>query len=327
MPPNTWKREIEQRIDELENRTVHQERQMRDLRGLALHVFRRLERVESWASRENRRPFQSRYAPYIGPQDVCAREQQRRQRVNGAIVADRQQQQQQQQHACRCTICLRHRRVEDRLANGEAAVSAQRQQIQAEQNHLEAGTSRNNNARNNNSRSNAGPSHSRDERANNNDNNNNGNFSSDEQFDPCGCHQWQCGACEEARRMNRLRSRTGRPHGPRTASEGLMLRDRREALAEQQQQQQQQQQNVPEPALQPVADPWADLPFVLRWSEECVACLGAPARCYAPCGHVSLCVGCAGQLVLRAPVGRLAECPLCRRASGYFKIVGNDLDV
>uniref|UniRef100_A0A914I393 Uncharacterized protein n=1 Tax=Globodera rostochiensis TaxID=31243 RepID=A0A914I393_GLORO len=231
MPRNTWKHQIEQRIDELENRSLSQERQLRDLRCLALHAFHRLERVESWASRENWRPFRPRYAPYIGPLTVCAREQQRRQRVNGAIVADHHQ---LQQHACRCTICLRHRRVEDRLASGEAAVSAQRQQIQAEQNHLEAGTSHNNNASNNNnsSGSNAGPSQNRNEGSNNN-NNNNGNLSLDEQFDPCGCHQWQCEACEEARRMNRLRSRTGRPHGPRTASEGLMLRDRREEQAEQ----------------------------------------------------------------------------------------------
>ncbi|KAL3114377.1 hypothetical protein niasHT_013667 [Heterodera trifolii] len=355
MAPQSWRQQLEQRIAELEH-------QLQDVRSAAntthealgntsyvtQHYGERVERLEAWATREIQTPYRPRHAPYIGPLLRRYRQQQHQRRLqnvartsaregdaantpaanaNGVATAHHsgvqlngqtnREQQQQPQHSspngqnagstlCMCAVCVRQR-VAGEVLSDQARGSGQRQQHQQQE----------------------------------------AVVSADPRYDPCGCHNENCDVCTESRRLNRIRERHGLPFGPRQVSErshrprGPLTPAVSAAVAMSSRNASGQNVNgagVDAAAVdnnnnngnnndQPeegdgTADPWAQLPFRLFWTEECVVCLDTAPRCYGPCGHVSLCVTCAGGLVVnnsrREPVG----CPVCRRSAGYFKIVG-----
>uniref|UniRef100_A0A183BL65 RING-type domain-containing protein n=1 Tax=Globodera pallida TaxID=36090 RepID=A0A183BL65_GLOPA len=172
-------------------------------------------------------------------------------------------------------------------------------------------------------------------------------FSLDPEYDPCGCHDSDCTECATARRINRMRNRSGLEHGPVSESEGLEARRLREAgalltapntyhaviengvgvlIGPSDVPPPDAPQNLDdndEPAVQQPTDPWASTPFKLFWERECVVCLSSAPRTYGPCGHVALCVACSVQMVIQSRAGLPARCPICRRRSGHFKILGN----
>uniref|UniRef100_A0A914IH74 RING-type domain-containing protein n=1 Tax=Globodera rostochiensis TaxID=31243 RepID=A0A914IH74_GLORO len=349
---------LEEQLRRTTNRTTNQHTMLRAINDVTLQNTQRLERVEAWASREVHMPYQPRFAPYISarkfrrersrqqPREVpssaavsctcatCVRTHRQGQEFAVALSEQEEQLRQDVEYMqtansnnnnnignreCRCTICTRgdqSSEVQGTSASSNVQPGLEQHHQQQQQQQAPA----------------AAPIAA---------------FSLNPEYDPCGCHDSDCTECATARRINRVRNRNGIEHGPVSEREGLEARRLREAGAfltapstyhaviengvgvlisppdvPPTAAPQNPDDNAEPAVLEPI-DPWASIPFKLFWERECVVCLSSVPRTYGPCGHVALCVACSVQMVVQSRAGHPARCPICRRRSGHFKILGN----
>ncbi|KAL3117796.1 hypothetical protein niasHT_009842 [Heterodera trifolii] len=308
MAPQSWRQQLEQRIAELEQ-------QLQDVRSAAntthealgntsyvtQHYGERVERLEAWATREIQTPYRPRHAPYIGPLLRRYRQQQHQRRL---------------QNVAR-TSAREGDAANTPAANANGVATAHHSGVQ-----LNGQTYREQQQQ---------PQHSSSNGQN------------------AGSTLCMCAVCVRQRvagevlsdqaggsgqRQQHQQQEAVTPVGATTRIVTFVLKvddltefvsamDLNGAGVDATAVDNNNNNNNEQPEEgDGTADPWAQLPFRLFWTEECVVCLDTAPRCYGPCGHVSLCVTCAGGLVVnnsrREPVG----CPVCRRSAGYFKIVG-----
>uniref|UniRef100_A0A914HYK2 RING-type domain-containing protein n=1 Tax=Globodera rostochiensis TaxID=31243 RepID=A0A914HYK2_GLORO len=339
-PPSSagWKQLLEARIAALEeqlrrttNRTTNQHTMLRAINDVTLQNTQRLERVEAWASREVHMPYQPRFAPYISARKFRRERsrQQPREVPSSAAVS------------CTCATCVRTHRQGQEFA---VALSEQEEQLRQDVEYMQTANSNNNNNNNIGNRECRCTICTR------------GDQSSEVQGTSASSnvqpgleqhHQQQqqqhapAAAPIAAFSLNpeyaRTRVGTGGTGGKATARSwrlfdcpstyraviengvGVLISppDVPPTAAPQN------PDDNAEPAVLEPIDPWASIPFKLFWERECVVCLSSVPRTYGPCGHVALCVACSVQMVVQSRAGHPARCPICRRRSGHFKILGN----